>query len=70
MYGLPQEGIIAQELLEECLKKAGYVQSHIILGYWAHDWQPILFTLVVDNFGIKYIDKAHVHHFIKTLKAD
>jgi hypothetical protein len=38
MYGLPQEGIIAQELLEECLKKAGYVQSRITPGYWTHNW--------------------------------
>jgi hypothetical protein len=27
MYGLPQEGIIAQELLEKRLKKAGYTQQ-------------------------------------------
>jgi hypothetical protein len=24
----------------------------------------------VDNFGVKYIDDTHVHHLIKTLKAD
>jgi hypothetical protein len=33
MYGLPQAGIIAQELLEERLRKAGYIQSHITPGY-------------------------------------
>jgi hypothetical protein len=27
VYGLPQAGIIAQELLEECLDKHGYFQS-------------------------------------------
>jgi hypothetical protein len=35
-----------------------------------HNWRPILFTLVVNNFGVKYINKAHVHHLIKTLKID
>jgi hypothetical protein len=25
MYELPQAGIIAQELLEECLRKSGYI---------------------------------------------
>jgi hypothetical protein len=54
MNGLPQAGIIAQELLEEQLLKAGYCQSKVTPGYWKHDWQPISFTLVVVNFGIKY----------------
>jgi hypothetical protein len=34
MYGLPQAGIIAQELLEERLKAAGYTQSKFTPGYW------------------------------------
>jgi hypothetical protein len=68
MYGLPQAGIIAQELLEEPLKKAGYTQSKLTPGYWKHEWCPISFTLVVDNFGIKYIGKEHVMHLIKVLK--
>jgi hypothetical protein len=68
MYGLPQAGIIAQELLEERLKKAGYTQSKLMLGYWKHEWCPISFTLVVDDFGIKYIGKEHVMHLIKVLK--
>ncbi len=33
MYGLPQAGIIAQELLEERLKKASYTQSKLTPGY-------------------------------------
>ncbi len=32
MYGLPQAGIIAQELLQELLQKAGYTQSKITPG--------------------------------------
>jgi len=32
MYGLPQAGIIAQELLAERLGKHGYSQSDIIPG--------------------------------------
>jgi hypothetical protein len=68
MYGLPQAGIIAQELLKERLKAAGYTQSKFIPGYWKHEWRPISFTLVVDNFGIKYIGKEHVMHLIRVLK--
>ncbi len=35
-YGLPQAGIIAQELLQERLEKLGYYQSKIIPGLWTH----------------------------------
>ena len=55
MYGLPQAGIIAQELLEERLQKAGYMQSKLTPGSWKHEWRPISFTLIVDDFGVKYI---------------
>jgi hypothetical protein len=53
MYGLPQASIIAQNLLTKRLHKAGYWQSKITPGYWRHDWRPICFTLVVDDFGVK-----------------
>jgi hypothetical protein len=33
MYGLPQAGIIAQELIEQQLLKAGYTQSKIMPGF-------------------------------------
>ena len=32
MYGLPQAGILAQELLEQCLAKEGYLQSKTCPG--------------------------------------
>jgi hypothetical protein len=70
MYGLPQAGIIAQELLETQLLKAGYTQSKITPGYWKHEWCPISFTLVVDNFGVKYIVAEHVQHLLQVLKQD
>jgi hypothetical protein len=65
---LPQAGIIAQELLQECLLAAGYSQSKPTPGYWKHEWGPISFTLVVDDFGVKYIGKEHAMHLIKILK--
>ncbi len=62
MYGLPQAGIIPQDLLKEGLLKAGYKQSKITPGYWTHLWRPINFALVVDNFKVQ--------HLINTLKQD
>jgi hypothetical protein len=70
MYGLPQAGIIAQELLTKCLHKAGYRQRKIKPGYWRHDWRPISFTLVVNDFGVKYTNKDNVEHLMNILKQD
>jgi hypothetical protein len=68
MYGLPQAGIIAQELLAKRLKEHGYFQSKMTPGLWTHEWRPIAFTLVVDNFGVKYVGEEHAEHLLKTSK--
>ncbi len=64
MYGLPQAGILAQELLEQLLNKHGYFQNKFIPGFWMHQTRPISFTLVVDDFRIKYLGREHVMHLI------
>ena len=70
MYGLPQAGIIAQDLLTKRLHQAGYRQSKVTPGYWRHEWRPISFTLVVDDFGVKYVGRENAEHLIKTLCKD
>ena len=68
MYGLPHAGIIAQKLLEERLTKHGHHQSDHTQGLWVHDWQPISFSLIVDDFGVKYVGKEHADHLVKILE--
>jgi hypothetical protein len=70
MYFLPQARILTQELLTKRLLKAGYIQSAITPGFWQHEWQPIIFTLVVDDFGVKYINKTDAKHLREVLKQD
>ncbi len=70
IYGLPQAGIIAQELLTERLAKHGCHQSKISLGLWTHERRPTTFTLVVDDFAIKIMNKTDVYHLINILKKD
>jgi hypothetical protein len=62
MYGLRQAGIIAQELLAKRLKEHGYNQSKTTPGLWTHDWCPITFSLVLNDFGVKYIGEDHAQH--------
>jgi hypothetical protein len=68
MYGLPQACILAQELLEQQLNKHGYIQNKAIPGLLTHQTRPISFTLVVDDFGIKYVGQEHVMHLFSILK--
>jgi hypothetical protein len=64
MYCLPQASIIAQQLLEECLRKHGYHQSQTTPGLWKHDTRPISFSLVVNNFGVKYVGEENAQHLL------
>jgi hypothetical protein len=68
MYGLPQAGIIAQQLLEERLAKHGYRQSKTTPGFWKHDTRPISFTLVVDDFGVKYVGEENAQHLLDAVQ--
>ena len=52
-YGLPQPGILANDLLRERLEAEGYYESPTIPGLWRHKWRPIQFFLLVDDFGVE-----------------
>ena len=69
MYGLPQAGILAQQLLETRLNERVYYRSTIVPGLWKHKWRPVQFTLVVDDFGVKYVGEEHAQHLIDTVRA-
>ena len=68
MYGLPQAGILANQLLTKRLAPHGYEQCRHTPGLWRHKWRPILFSLVVDDFGIKYVGKQHADHLIQAIE--
>ena len=68
MYGLPQSGLLANELLETRLNKNGYRQSKLVPGLWQHNTRLVQFTLVVDNFGVKYAGEEHANHLKQVLE--
>ena len=57
MYELHQSGILSQTFLETRLNAHGYHQTKITPDLWTHEWWPICFMLVMDNFGVKYVGK-------------
>ena len=68
MYGLPQAGLLANEQLETRLNEHGYVQSKLVPGLWKHSTRKIQFTLVVDDFGVKYIRQEDADHLKAVLE--
>jgi hypothetical protein len=68
VWGLPQGGILANKPLRCKLAPFGYYKSTNIPGLWRHESKPITFFLVVDNFGVKFVNKADVDHLISSIK--
>jgi len=68
MYGIPQAGILANKLLREQLAKRGYFELPHTPGVCTHVHRPVWFTLVVDDFGIKFVGKEHAQHLLDALK--
>ncbi|KAL7480669.1 hypothetical protein ACHAW6_006340, partial [Cyclotella cf. meneghiniana] len=67
-YGLPQAGILANKLLKKRLATDGYFELPHTPGLFKHISRPIQFSLIVDDFGIKYTGKQHLDHLIASIK--
>eukprot|EP00804_Cyclotella_cryptica_P022892 CCRYP_005102-RB/>CCRYP_005102-RB protein AED:0.43 eAED:0.43 QI:0/-1/0/1/-1/0/1/0/176 len=67
-YGLPQAGIVANKLLKKRLASDGYFELPRTPGLFKHSSRPVQFSLVVDDFGIKYIGQQHLEHLIASIK--
>jgi hypothetical protein len=68
MYGIPQAGIIAQELLADRLRQHEYMQSKTTPGLWSHEMRPIQFSLIVNDFGAKNAGKENALHLLNTIQ--
>ena len=69
IYGLAQSGYLANQNLIKNLVLFGYYPSRRTPGLWHHKTQPIKFSLVVDIFCIKYVNKDDAQHLIESIKA-
>ncbi len=69
MPGLKQAGRIANDRLTTHLAKSGYRPVPITPSLWTHDTRPVDFSLVVDDFGVKYVGKEHAMHLLEALRG-
>jgi hypothetical protein len=67
MYGLKQAGLLADQLLQKRLAPFGYYPSRQTPGLWLHKSRPIAFSLIVDDFAVKYVGKQHADHLRNAL---
>ena len=68
IYGLPQSGVLANKLLKKWLEEHDYYEVDHTPGRFTHKTRPLWFTLVVDDFGVKYVGKQHAEHLMSILK--
>jgi hypothetical protein len=67
MYGLKQAGLLANQLLKTCLAPFGYYLARHTPGLWLYKTWPIAFSLIVDDFVVKYVGKQHSDHLRNAL---
>jgi hypothetical protein len=68
MYGLQHAGILTNHLLAKRLEPYGYQKTKTTLGLWKHATLPVTFSLVLDDFGVRYEGLANINHLIKALE--
>ena len=68
IYGLKEAGKLSQDQLISHLAKHGYQQATNTPCLFYHTSNGIKFTLVVDDFLVKYNEQTHANHLIKALE--
>ena len=69
MYGLPQAGKLAHDKLKKLLISRDYHPAPHTPGLWTHKRKDIYFSLVVDDFGVKYTKESDVQELIQLLST-
>ena len=67
MPGLKKSGRIANDRLKAHLAQFGFAPVPITPALWKHDTKPIFFSLIVDDFGVKFIGNENANYLIQAL---
>jgi hypothetical protein len=70
IYGLAQSGYLAHQDLIKKLAPFGYYPSKRTPGLWHHTTTALKFSLVVDDFGVKYETKKDAQHLLDAIAAN
>ena len=67
MYGLPQAAYLSNKHLVEHLATQGYIQDPNVPCLFAHLSNGVAFTLIVDDFGVKYSSSDSFNHLVSSI---
>ncbi len=70
MYGLPQAERFSQIRLIQHLAHHGYNQWPNTQCLFRHRTRDIMFSLVIDDFGVRYGSQSNIDHLEKTLELN
>jgi hypothetical protein len=68
MYGLKQAARLAFDNLVKLLAPDGYYPVRAYPGLWKHKTRPTVFSLCVDDFGIKYMNMDDANHLMTSIR--
>ena len=68
--GLKQARRIASDRLTKNLTRNGYAPVPHIFSLWIHHTSDLVFSLIIDKFGIKYTQKEDANHLLKSFQDD
>ena len=70
IYGLKEAGKLANIQLQKVLATEGYYPCPFTQGFFCHETRDITFSLVVDNFGVKYTNRKDAEHLESVIKKN
>ena len=68
IYKLPHAGLIVQQRLNKYFYQYEYTSAESALGIYTHHARKTTFTLIVDDFGLKYYNTTKALYTINYLK--
>ena len=68
IYGLKEVGCLANQQLQQYLDPHSCIPSKHTPSLSKYDATKTLFTLVVDNFGVKHLIKSNDEYLVQDLK--
>ena len=68
IYGLPQAGKLSQDRLVQHLAANEYIQCANTSCLFVHKTNGVAFTLVVDDFLIKFKERQSADHLLNSLR--
>lgn len=65
----PNQASLPKSSSKNHLHEASYYHLNKTSGLWQHKWCPIMFTLIVDNFGIEYVGIQRTQYLQDNIKS-